>query len=233
MPLEFPVLSMGEFNMRPTAMLFRNLASMDVEEAIRANPLDGVVLLGGCDKTMPALLMGAASADMPAILVTGGPQLNGNWRGEDVGSCTDCRRYQIELRAGRITESDWSELQGCIIRSRRPLHDDGHGLDDGVLVEALGMAPPGNGAMPAPDSRRQQLAEAAGRQMVDLVERDVRPSRHSHARRIRQRDSRVARHRRFDQRGHPSHRDRRPARHRLAARAVSTNSPVQRRSCST
>ncbi|HSQ57605.1 MAG TPA: dihydroxy-acid dehydratase, partial [Gemmata sp.] len=116
-PAEFPVLSTGEFNMRPTAMLFRNLASMDVEEAIRSNPLDGVVLLGGCDKTVPALLMGAASADVPAILVTGGPQLNGNWRGEEVGSCTDCRRYQTELRAGRITEADWADLQGCMIRS--------------------------------------------------------------------------------------------------------------------
>src|SRR6059036_904635 len=100
-PLEFPVLSLGEYNMRPTTMLYRNLMSMDVEESITANPLDGVVLLGGCDKTTPALLMGAASADIPAILVTGGPQLKGNWRGEELGSCTDCRRYQQELRAER------------------------------------------------------------------------------------------------------------------------------------
>src|SRR6184192_3140698 len=97
-PLEFPVMSLGEFNLRPTAMLFRNLMSMDVEESVRGNPLDAVVLLGGCDKTVPALLMGAASADVPAVLVTGGPQLSGNWRGEPVGSCTDCRRYQAELR---------------------------------------------------------------------------------------------------------------------------------------
>jgi L-arabonate dehydrase len=96
-PLEFPVMSLGEYNMRPTTMLYRNLMSMDVEESITANPLDGVVLLGGCDKTTPALLMGAASADIPAILVTGGPQLKGNWRGEELGSCTDCRRYQQEL----------------------------------------------------------------------------------------------------------------------------------------
>ena len=102
--------------MRPT-MLYRNLMSMDVEESITANPLDGVVLLGGCDKTTPALLMGAASADIPAILVTGGPQLKGNWRGEELGSCTDCRRYQQELRAERITEEDWAELQNCIVRS--------------------------------------------------------------------------------------------------------------------
>src|SRR5262245_11137524 len=174
--LEFPVLSPGEFNSRPTAMLFRNLASMDVEEAIRANPLDGVVLLGGCDKTTPALLMGAASADVPAVLVTGGPQLNGNWRGEDVGSCTDCRRYQTELRAGRITESDWAELQGCIIRSAGHCMTMGTASTMACLMEALGIAPPGNGATPAPDSRRLQIAEAAGRHAVDLANRDVRPS---------------------------------------------------------
>ncbi|MFV2069692.1 MAG: dihydroxy-acid dehydratase, partial [Pirellulales bacterium] len=100
LPLEFPAMSLGEFNMRPTTMLFRNLLSMEVEESLRANPLDGVVLLGGCDKTTPGLLMGAASVDLPAILVTGGPQLNVHWRGETLGSCTDCRRYEAEWRAG-------------------------------------------------------------------------------------------------------------------------------------
>src|SRR4029450_3017555 len=140
LPLECPVLSTGEFNMRPTAMLYRNQASMDVEEAIRANPLDGVVLLGGCDKTPPALLMGAASADVPAVLVTGGPQLNGNWRGEDVGSCTDCRRYQTELRAGRITEDDWSELQSCIIRSAGTCMTMGTASTMACLAEAMGIA---------------------------------------------------------------------------------------------
>jgi dihydroxy-acid dehydratase len=176
LPLEFPVLSTGEFHMRPTAMMFRNLASMDVEEAIRANPLDGVVLLGGCDKTVPALLMGAASADVPAVLVTGGPQLNASWRGETVGSCTDCRRYQAELRAGRITEADWADLQGCIIRSPGHCMTMGTASTMGCVAEALGIAPPGNGATPAPDSRRWQIAEAAGRHAVDLANRDVRPS---------------------------------------------------------
>jgi dihydroxy-acid dehydratase len=174
--LEFPVLSTGEFNMRPTAMLYRNLASMDVEESIRANPLDGVVLLGGCDKTTPALLMGAASADVPAVLVTGGPQFNGNWRGEEVGSCTDCRRYQTELRAGRISESDWADLQGCMIRSPGHCMTMGTASTMACLAEALGMAPPGNGATPAPDSRRLQIAEMAGRYAVDMANRDVRPS---------------------------------------------------------
>jgi dihydroxy-acid dehydratase len=157
-------------------MLYRNLASMDVEESIRANPLDGVVLLGGCDKTTPALLMGAASADAPSVLVTGGPQLNGNWRGEEVGSCTDCRRYQNELRAGRITEADWADLQGCMIRSPGHCMTMGTASTMACLAEALGIAPSGNGTTPAPDSRRLQIAEMAGRYAVDLANRDVRPS---------------------------------------------------------
>jgi dihydroxy-acid dehydratase len=176
LPLEFPVLSTGEFHMRPTAMLFRNLASMDVEEAIRANPLDGVVLLGGCDKTTPALLMGAASADVPAVLVTGGPQLNANWRGETVGSCTDCRRYQAELRAGRISEADWIDLQGCIVPSPGHCMTMGTASTMACVAEALGIAPPGNGASPAADPGRSQIAEAAGRYAVELANLDVRPS---------------------------------------------------------
>ena len=176
-PLEFPVMSLGEFNMRPTTMLFRNLMSMDVEESITANPLDGVVLLGGCDKTTPALLMGAASADVPAILVTGGPQLKGNWRGEELGSCTDCRRYHTELRAGRITEEEWAELQSCIIRSPGHCMVMGTASTMAAMGEVLGIALPGNTAIPAVDSRRQQLAEAAGRQIVTTIEQDLRPSK--------------------------------------------------------
>jgi dihydroxyacid dehydratase/phosphogluconate dehydratase len=142
--------------MRPTTMLYSNLMSMDVEESITANPLDGVVLLGGCDKTTPALLMGAASADIPAILVTGGPQLKGNWRGEELGSCTDCRRYQQELRAERITEEDWAELQSCIVRSPGHCMVMGTASTMAAMGEALGMTLPGNAAIPAVDSRRQQ-----------------------------------------------------------------------------
>ncbi|MFL5338712.1 MAG: IlvD/Edd family dehydratase [Gemmataceae bacterium] len=175
-PLEFPVSSLGEFNLRPTAMLWRNLMSMDVEEAIRGNPLDGVVLLAGCDKTTPAMLMGAASADVPAILVTGGPQLSAHWRGEELGSCTDCRRYQQELRAGRLTEQDWSDLQANIIRSPGHCMTMGTASTMAAVAEALGIALPGNAAIPAADSRRTQLAEEAGRRIVDLAEHDVRPS---------------------------------------------------------
>ena len=175
-PMEFPVMSLGEYNMRPTTMLFRNLMSMEVEESIRANPLDGVVLLGGCDKTTPALLMGAASADIPSILVTGGPQLKANWRGEELGSCTDCRRYETELRAGRITEDDWAELQTCIVRSPGHCMVMGTASTMASVSEAMGIALPGNGAIPAVDSRRLRLSEMAGRQIIELVRRDIRPS---------------------------------------------------------
>ena len=175
-PLEFPVMSLGEYNMRPTTMLYRNLMSMDVEESIAANPLDGVVLLGSCDKTTPALLMGAASADVPAIMVTGGPQLKASWRGEELGTCTDCRRYQQELRAGRITQEDWADLQGSIVRSPGHCGVMGTASTMAALAEVLGIALPGNAAIPAADSRRLQLAEAAGRQIVALVDADLRPS---------------------------------------------------------
>lgn len=175
-PMEFPVMSLGEYNMRPTTMLYRNLMSMDVEESISANPLDGVVLLGGCDKTTPALLMGAASADLPSILLTGGPQLKGHWRGEELGSCTDCRRYQQELRAERITEEDWAELQNCIVRSPGHCMVMGTASTMASMGEALGIALPHNAAIPAVDSRRMQLAEASGRQIVQLVARGIRPS---------------------------------------------------------
>ena len=176
-PMEFPVMSLGEYNMKPTTMLYRNLLSMDVEESITANPLDGVVLLGGCDKTTPALLMGAASADIPAILVTGGPQLKGNWKGEELGSCTDCRRYEVELRAGTIDEDDWAELQSCIVRSNGHCMTMGTASTMGTMGEALGMSLPGNAAIPAVDSRRKQHAEEAGRQIVKNVSSDLPPSR--------------------------------------------------------
>ena len=175
-PMEFPVMSLGEYNMRPTTMLFRNLMSMEVEESLRANPLDGVVLLGGCDKTTPALLMGAASADIPAIIVTGGPQLKANWRGEELGSCTDCRRYEVELRAGNITPDDWAELQTCIVRSPGHCMVMGTASTMASMAEAMGIALPGNAAIPAVDSRRHRISELAGRQIVNLVEQDLRPS---------------------------------------------------------
>lgn len=175
-PLEFPTISLGEVFMKPTTMLFRNLMAMDVEESIRANPIDGVVLLAGCDKTTPAQLMGAASADIPALMVTGGPMLAGNWKGNVLGSGTDGRKYFQEVRAGRITEEQWCEIESCIARSAGHCTVMGTASTMASMAEALGMAPTGNAAIPAVDSRRYQLAEAAGRRIVEMIREDLRPS---------------------------------------------------------
>ena len=175
-PLEFPVISLGESLMKPTTMLYRNLMAMDVEESIRSYPLDGVVLLTGCDKTNPASIMGAASADIPTIVVTGGPMLNGRWRGREIGSCSDCWHYYEELRAGRITEADWVEIENSMSRSNGHCMTMGTASTMACLTEALGLTLPGGAAIPAVDSRRRHLAEAAGLQIVKLVEADLKPS---------------------------------------------------------
>ena len=176
-PLEFPTISLGEIHLSPTSMLWRNLAAMDTEEMIRGNPLDGVVLLTNCDKTTPAALMGAASADIPAIMLSGGPMLNGHYQGEILGACTDCRRYTAEYLAGEISAQTYREVEANLVRSAGHCMVMGTASTMNSLMEALGMALPGNGAIPAVDSRRLQLAAAAGRQIVRLVERDIRPSR--------------------------------------------------------
>ena len=175
-PLEFPTISLGEFFLSPTSMLYRNLMAMDVEEMIRGLPIDGVVLLSNCDKTTPAMLMGAASADLPAIMVTGGPQLKGNWRGEELGSCTDCRRYWSELRAGTITQSEYDSMEEAIYRSSGHCMVMGTASTMSVICEALGMTLPGGAAIPGADSRRGVFAERAGAAAVDLVGRGIRPS---------------------------------------------------------
>jgi dihydroxy-acid dehydratase len=175
-PLEFPVTSLGESLMKPTTMLYRNLMAMDVEESIRSYPLDGVVLLTGCDKTNPASVMGAASADIPSIVVTGGPMLNGHWRGREIGSCSDCWHYHEELRAGRITEAEWIEIENSMSRSNGHCMTMGTASTMACVTEALGLTLAGGAAIPAVDSRRHQLAEAAGRQIVALVESDLKPS---------------------------------------------------------
>src|SRR5213594_875282 len=175
-PLEFPTISLGEMLMKPTTMLYRNLMAMDVEESIRAYPLDGVVLLTGCDKTNPASIMGAASANVPAIVVTGGPMLNGHWRGRELGSCSDCWHYNEELRAGRITEAEFEEIENSMSRSNGHCMTMGTASTMACVTEALGLTLPGGAAIPAVDSRRAQVAEAAGRQIVELVERDLRPT---------------------------------------------------------
>ena len=175
-PVEFPVMSLGESLMKPTTMLYRNLMAMDVEESIRAYPLDGVVLLTGCDKTNPASILGAASANIPAIVVTGGPMLNGHWQGRELGSCSDCWHYHEELRAGRITEDEFAEIENALSRSNGHCMTMGTASTMACVTEALGLTLPGGAAVPAVDSRRRQLAETAGRRIVDLVERDLKPS---------------------------------------------------------
>jgi dihydroxy-acid dehydratase len=177
LPLEFPTISLGEVFVKPTTMLYRNLMAMDTEEMIRAQPMDGVVLLCGCDKTTPAQLMGAASADLPAIMVTGGPMLNGQYRGQTLGACTDCRRYEMELRAGTITRETYREMEDALCRSAGHCMVMGTASTMTSLAEALGMTLPGGAAIPAPDSRRLRLAEASGRRIVQMVAEDLRPSR--------------------------------------------------------
>jgi L-arabonate dehydrase len=175
-PLEFPVMSLGESLMKPTTMLYRNLMAMDVEESIRSYPLDGVVLLTGCDKTNPASVLGLASADIPAIVVTGGPMLNGKWRGKDLGSCSDCWHYHEELRAGRIGEREFTEIEDGMSRSNGHCMTMGTASTMACVTEGLGLCLPGTAAIPAVDSRRKAMAEASGRKIVELVERGIRPS---------------------------------------------------------
>ena len=176
-PLEFPTISLGETYMRPTTMLFRNLMSIDVEESIRANPIDGVVLLSGCDKTTPAQLMGAASVDLPALQITGGPMLNGKWRGEDIGSGTAVWRLSEDVRAGRLSIDEFFEAEAGQSRSNGHCMTMGTASTMASMSEALGIAPTGNAAIPAVDSRRYALAQLAGRRIVEMVREDLRMSK--------------------------------------------------------
>ncbi|MBI1294029.1 dihydroxy-acid dehydratase [bacterium] len=175
-PLEFPTISLGEIFLTPTSMLWRNLAAMDTEEMIRAQPMDGVILLVNCDKTTPAALMGAASADLPAIVVSGGPMLNGHYKGQILGACTDCRRLTAEFNAGTLDEGTYREIEDGIVRSAGHCMVMGTASTMNSILEALGMALPGNGAIPAVDSRRTRLAEHAGRRIVELAKEGTRPS---------------------------------------------------------
>src|SRR6202012_3561471 len=175
-PLEMPVVSLGETNVRPTAMLWRNMAAMAIEEMIRANPIDGVVLLGGCDKTIPALLMGAASVDLPAVVVPGGPMLTGTFRGTPLGCGTDVWRLSEEVRAGTLSQADFMRSETAMIRSRGHCNTMGTASTMAIVAEALGMVLPGTAGIPAPDSRLLQAAHQAGRLTVELVESDRPPS---------------------------------------------------------
>lgn len=175
-PLEFPVMALGETVLRPTAMLYRNLLAMEAEELFRANPLDGVVLLSGCDKTTPGLLMAAASVDLPALMLTGGPMLNGKFRGEDIGSGTHVWKFEEEVRAGRMTEAECGFAESCMSRSNGHCMTMGTASTMACMAEALGMQPAYGATWPAVDARRYALAQKSGRRIVDLVHQDVRPS---------------------------------------------------------
>lgn len=176
LPLEFPVFSTGESSLRPSAMMYRNMAAMDVEEALRANPLDGVVLLAGCDKTTPALLMGASSVDLPAIVVSGGPMLNGWFRGERVGSGTALWQMSEDIKAGKMTTEDFLEAEQAMSRSSGGCNTMGTASTMASMSEALGMALSGNAAIPAVDSRRRVMAHLTGRRIVQMVKDDLKPS---------------------------------------------------------
>jgi L-arabonate dehydrase len=176
-PLEFPVMSLGEPVMRPTTMLFRNQVAMDVEESIRANPFDGVVLMMGCDKTTPALLMGAASCDLPTIGISGGPMLNGKFRGEDIGSGTHVWKFTEMMKRGEMNEADMVEAESCMSRSAGHCMTMGTASTMASMVEALGIGLPTNAAIPAVDSRRKVLARMVGRRIVEMVHEDLRMSK--------------------------------------------------------
>jgi L-arabonate dehydrase len=172
-PLEFPVMSLGETLLRPTAMLYRNLASMDVEESIRGNPIDGVVLLMGCDKTTPSLLMGAASCDLPTIGISGGPMLSGRFRGKQIGSGTGVWQMSEDVRAGKMSQEEFTAAESCMSRSKGHCMTMGTASTMACMVEALGVSLPGNAAIPAVDARRYRLAQLSGRRIVEMVREDL------------------------------------------------------------
>jgi dihydroxy-acid dehydratase len=176
-PLEFPAMALGETLLRPTAMLYRNLLAMEAEELMRANPLDGVVLLSGCDKTTPGLLMAASSVGLPAVMVTGGPMLSGKYQGTDVGSGTAVWRWEEDLLAGRMTEAECAFAEGCMARSNGHCMTMGTASTMASMAEALGMQLPYSATWPAVDARRYETAQRAGQRIVDMVEKDLTPDK--------------------------------------------------------
>ena len=219
LPIEFPTISLGEVFLNPTSLKFRNLMSIDTEEMVRAQPMDAVVLMGGCDKTLPAQLMGAVSANRPSVMLIGGPMMTGRHHGERLGACTDCRRFWAQYRAGKIDEKEINEIEGKLATTAGTCAVMGTASTMACLVEALGMALPGTAAIPAVHADRLRAAEATGAAAVRLI------GSHAHARQNRQsevggeRAARAAGDRRLDQRDHPPDRDCRPRRRAGVAQA--------------
>src|ERR1700674_3075958 len=176
LPLEFPTISLGEVFLTPTSLKFRNLMSMDTEEMIRAQPMDAVVLMGGCDKTVPAQLMGAVSAGRPAIMLVAGPMMTGRHRGERLGACTDCRRFWARYRAGEVTQSEIMEVEGRLAVTAGTCAVMGTASTMACLVEALGICLPGTAAIPAVHADRLRAAEATGAAAVKMIGSKLAPS---------------------------------------------------------
>src|SRR6201992_1942310 len=176
-PLEFPIMSLGETLLKPTAMLFRNLASMDAEESIRGNPRGGVLLLTGCDKTTPSTLMGAASVDIPTLVLPGGPMLNGKFQGRDIGSGTHVWKFEEERKTGVLSDAEYLQAESCMSRSAGHCMTMGTASTMACMVESLGLTLPGAAAIPAVDSRKKVLAQLSGRRIVEMVKEDLRLSK--------------------------------------------------------
>src|ERR1700750_1776940 len=176
-PVEVPIVSLCKTLLNPTAMLFRNLASMDAEESIRGNPIDGVVLLTGCDKTTPSTVMGAASVDLPTLVVPGGPMLNGKFRGQDIGSGTSVWKFADDRKTGKLSDADYSYAESCMSRSAGHCMTMGTASTMACMVEALGLTLPGAAAIPAVDSRKKLLAQLSGRRIVEMVKEDLKLSK--------------------------------------------------------
>ena len=213
-PIELPAMSLAEPFVKPSTMLYRNFLAMECEELLRSHPIDGAVLMGGCDKTTPGLIMGAISMGIPAIYVPAGPMLRGNWRGQTLGSGSDAWKYWDEKRAGRIGDDEWNEIEGGISRSFGTCMVMGTAATMMAITEALGLALPGASSIPAPDANHPRMCAAAGRRAVDMVWEDQTPEQILDAGRLRQRHPRAYGARRLDQRHHPRHRHGAPRRRR-------------------
>ena len=219
-PVELPAMSLAEPFVKPTTMLYRNFLAMETEELLRSHPLDGAVLIGGCDKTTPGLIMGAISMGIPAIYVPAGPMLRGNWRGQQLGSGSDVWKYWTEKRAGNITEEQWNEIEGGIARSFGTCMVMGTAATMMAIAEALGLTLPGASSIPAADSSHPRMCGVAGRRIVDMVWEDLTPRAHPHARRLRQRDQGAYGAGRLDQCDHPRGGDGAARRHRARHAAL-------------
>lgn len=213
LPLEFPTISLGEVFLNPTSLFFRNLMSMDTEEMVRGQPMDAVVLIGGCDKTVPAQLMGAVSADIPAVQLVTGPMMTGRWRGERLGACTDCRRFWAKYRAGEFDDETIDEVEGRLATTAGTCAVMGTASTMASLAEALGMLLPGTATIPAVHADRIRAAEASGVAAMQLARSRLKPGHH-HAEVDRKRAARAAGHLGLDERHSPYGGDRRPGRHR-------------------